>query len=153
MQPLCRKMWLLNTKTLRLCEFSGQLPGWSRRTRWQPEPEPEHIPRYAILSHCWGEGEVLFQDIQDLDRARGMAGFPKIEHCCEQALKIGYKWTWIDTCCIDKSSSAELSEAINSMFKWYRHTSTCLVYLDDVDHGDTHHQDSLFLKSRWFTRG
>ena len=140
-------MWLLNTKTLQLREFSGELPSW------RPGRQPGKTPHYAILSHCWRDGEVLFHDIQDLDRARGMAGFPKIEHCCEQALKIGYKWAWVDTCCIDKSSSAELSEAINSMFKWYGHAGTCLIYLDDVDHGDPRRQDSLFRKSRWFTRG
>ncbi|KAI9568213.1 heterokaryon incompatibility protein-domain-containing protein, partial [Boletus coccyginus] len=140
-------MWLLDAKTLRLRAFPGELPGW------RPGPRPGQTPHYAILSHCWREEEVLFQDIQDLDRARGMAGFTKIKHCCEQSLKIGYKWVWVDTCCIDKSSSAELSEAINSMFKWYGHAGTCLVYLDDVDHGDPHRQDSLFRKGRWFTRG
>ncbi|KAL5905981.1 hypothetical protein ACKVV1_010394 [Pyricularia oryzae] len=28
-------------------------------------------------------------------------------------------YVWVDICCIDKTSSAELSEAINSMFRWY----------------------------------
>ena len=140
-------MWLLNTITLRLRDFSGELPDN------KPGQQPDRIPHYAILSHCWREGEVLFQDIQDLERTRRMVGFPKIEHCCNQALRIGYMWAWVDACCIDKSSSAELSEAINSMFKWYGHAGACLVYLDDVDNEDPHRLDSSFRKSRWFTRG
>ncbi|KAI6138370.1 hypothetical protein BKA82DRAFT_58501, partial [Pisolithus tinctorius] len=52
------------------------------------------------------------------------------------AVKDGYEWLWIDTCCIDKRSSSELSEAINSMFRWYRDAQVCYAYLNDVDESD-----------------
>jgi hypothetical protein len=41
-------------------------------------------------------------------------------------------WVWVDTCCINKSSSSELQEAINSMFSWYKSAPECYVYLEDV---------------------
>lgn len=56
----------------------------------------------------------------------------------------------IDSCCIDKSSSAELTEAINSMFKWYREAGLCIVYLSDYDGRDP---EATLGKCRWFTRG
>jgi hypothetical protein len=61
---------------------------------------------------------------------------------------------WIDTCCIDKSSSAELSEAINSMFKWYNDAEVCYAFLSDVNADeDPNAWPSSFRNSRWFTRG
>jgi hypothetical protein len=68
---------------------------------------------YVILSHTWGKEEVSFQDIQDLNRARTMAGFDKVFSSATLAKELGYNYIWIDTCNIDKTSSAELSEAIN----------------------------------------
>jgi hypothetical protein len=63
-------------------------------------------------------------------------------------------WQWIDSCCIDKSSSAELSEAINSMFKWYENSQVCYTYLNDVPVGEDHEREnSAFRNSKWFTRG
>jgi hypothetical protein len=60
----------------------------------------------------------------------------------------------MDTCCIDKSSSAELSEAINSMFQWYSNADLCYAYQSDVDSSeDPSLGSSTFQKSRWFTRG
>lgn len=114
------------------------------------------IPEYAILSHTWGEDEdeVLFADI-----GRGVyngkkAGYEKIRSSCKQAAAHGLKYVWIDTCCIDKSSSAELSEAINSMFSWYQRAKKCYAYLADVPKNvDTHNPDSAFANSRWFRRG
>ncbi|KAK5634676.1 hypothetical protein RRF57_010389 [Xylaria bambusicola] len=112
-------------------------------------------PSYAILSHTWlcdGE-EVTFEDLLEYHAAvaRGESslaasfttrkGFQKIQGCCNIAVQSKLEWAWIDTCCIDKRSSAELSEAINSMFKWYRSSKICL--------GD----DTSFQDSRWFTRG
>ncbi|KAH7364549.1 hypothetical protein BKA65DRAFT_371585, partial [Rhexocercosporidium sp. MPI-PUGE-AT-0058] len=74
-----------------------------------------------------------------------------------QALSDGWEWVWIDSCCIDKTSSAELSEAINSMFRWYREAQVCYAYLSDVPGGsdwETRQQsNSAFRKSQWFTRG
>jgi hypothetical protein len=128
-------MRLLNTSTLIVTYFmEGQTPS------------------YVILSHTWGPSEVTFQDIQDLTRASQALGFAKIRKCCDQAFKDGFEWAWIDTCCIDKSSSAELSESINSMFKWYRESKICYAFLEDVPYGDGEVGEE-FRKSRWFTRG
>ena len=87
------------------------------------------------------------------------AGFDKIRFCGEQARRDGWQYFWVDTCCIDKSSSAELAEAINSMFRWYRDAAKCYVFLSDVptvDGENRSHQlpwKSAFRASRWFTRG
>jgi hypothetical protein len=64
--------------------------------------------------------------------AESKPGYGKIRFCGEQARRDGFQYFWIDTCCIDKSSSAELQEAINSMFRWYRDAVKCYVYLADV---------------------
>lgn len=73
------------------------------------------IPLYAILSHTWGNEEVSFQEMTSRI-ADNKEGFMKVKRCCELAFSHGYDYAWVDTCCIDKSSSAELSEAINSMY-------------------------------------
>ncbi len=76
----------------------------------------DKIPEYAILSHVWDIEEVTFQDMQNLDdKVKKKRGFEKIVYACEQAKRDELKWAWVDTCCIDKTSSAELTEAINSM--------------------------------------
>ncbi|RYP37446.1 hypothetical protein DL767_002919 [Monosporascus sp. MG133] len=114
-----------------------------------------HIPPYAILSHTWGstEDECSFQEWQQLPAPaiKQKEGFRKIEYCCRQAAKDGLEWVWIDTCCIDKVSSAELTEAINSMFRWYRNAEICYAYLSDISSASTIHQK--LERSRWFTRG
>ncbi|XTI93092.1 HET-domain-containing protein [Cenococcum geophilum] len=122
----------------------------------------DDIPRYAILSHTWGADteEVTFEDLMDGTGA-GKPGYNKIQFCGEQARRDGLQYFWVDTCCIDKSNSTELSEAINSMFRWYRNAAKCYVYLSDVsrhafDANDKSNQlpwESAFRKSRWFTRG
>ncbi|KAJ9148904.1 Ankyrin [Pleurostoma richardsiae] len=148
------------------------------------------IPAYAILSHTWGgdDEEVTFQDIQEASTRRfgqlsalfghhaalQKAGFAKIRDSARLAESQGYQFIWIDTCCIDKTSSAELSEAINSMFRWYREAAVCYAFLDDVDDGlqnpfrapakeanaagagvDHEERDLVqsIRSSRWFTRG
>ena len=113
----------------------------------------EKTPPYAILSHTWGDGEVSLQDLEG-GRTTNKAGYAKIKSCCELAASEGWEFVWIDTCCIDKSSSAELSEAINSMFRWYQRAEVCYAYLSDVDLQGTAHLDSSIIHgSRWFTRG
>ncbi|KAI0814269.1 heterokaryon incompatibility protein-domain-containing protein [Xylaria sp. FL0064] len=111
---------------------------------------------FAILSHTWGSDEVTLQDWQSLSTAELelKEGYRKIDHCCKQAANDGYDWVWIDTCCIDKTSSAELSEAINSMFRWYQDAALCYAHLQDVSDDVT--EDALLpalTESRWFTRG
>ena len=120
---------------------------------------------YAILSHTWSDEEVSFQDLQDFHRDGGNSlsvhrvssrrGYRKIESCCKQALRDGFDWVWIDTCCIDKTSSAELSEVINSMFRWYKGSAKCYAHLEDVSatDGSLHDPESSLCRSRWFTRG
>ena len=78
-------------------------------------------------------------------------GWLKIRESCEQAIVDGYQWIWVDSCCIDKTSSAELSEAINSMFNWYRDSEVCYAYLSDVV--SIQEEGYGFGISKWFTRG
>ncbi|KAI1125477.1 heterokaryon incompatibility protein-domain-containing protein [Nemania abortiva] len=137
------KMRLLHIPSMKIVEYQGEGP-----------------PPYAILSHTWSIGEVLFSDFQE-GREQQLRGYSKITGCCEQATSDGLEYVWIDTCCIDKRSSSELSEAINSMFGWYQNAAICYAYLGDVDEGQVaefddvrgHHGSSSFSKSRWFTRG
>ncbi|KAI0799970.1 heterokaryon incompatibility protein-domain-containing protein [Fomes fomentarius] len=132
-------MRLLNTKTYHVKHFME-----------------DDRPPYAILSHRWGDEEVTFADMKDLKLARKRKGWLKVEEFCRVAARDGYEWGWDDTCCIDKSSSAELSEAINSMYAWYSEAQVCYAFLDDVP--DSSRQDptveaSSFRKSKWFERG
>ncbi|KAL6877455.1 heterokaryon incompatibility protein domain-containing protein [Trichoderma longibrachiatum] len=92
-----------------------------------------NVPQYAILSHTWGpeDEEVVFKDVED-GTGMNKAGYNKIRFCADQASRDGLKYFWIDSCCIDKSDSVELSEAINSMFRWYSNAARCYVYLSDV---------------------
>lgn len=109
------------------------------------------IPPYAILSHTWGpdRDEVTYSDMTN-GTSRTKVGFDKLQFCGKQTVEHHLEYFWNDTCCIDKSSSAELTEAINSMFRWYKNAEVCLVYLTDV----TSKEDVQELKqSRWFTRG
>ncbi|KAF5342895.1 hypothetical protein D9758_015418 [Tetrapyrgos nigripes] len=112
------------------------------------------IPRYAILSHTWEQEEVTFQDIQNLDIAKSKAGFRKVMNACARARCYHFNWIWIDSCCINKESSAELSEALNSMYQYYEDGAVCYVYLSDVS-GEYHprNEKSNFRDSRWFKRG
>ncbi|KAJ4301470.1 hypothetical protein N0V90_003562 [Kalmusia sp. IMI 367209] len=91
------------------------------------------IPHYAILSHTWGveHEEVTFADLEN-GTGTTKIGYRKLQFCADQAAKDNLRYFWVDTCCIDKSSSAELSEAINSMFRWYHNAAKCYVYLSDV---------------------
>jgi hypothetical protein len=94
-----------------------------------------NLPPYAILSHTWGSDsdELTMQDLERLNGKLGQLtggimsravtmkpGYAKLQASAALARSQGYEYIWIDTCCIDKTSSAELSEAINSMFRWYR---------------------------------
>src|SRR3954464_9458737 len=77
--------------------------------------------KYAILSHRWETEEVSFQEMMEpTDETRQKKGYQKIKHFCERVRDDGLEFAWVDTCCINKESSAELSESINSMFRWYR---------------------------------
>ncbi|KAL6824558.1 heterokaryon incompatibility domain-containing protein [Trichoderma sp. SZMC 28015] len=137
-------MRLLCAKTQKLTEFFG-----------------DAIPPYAILSHTWEAEEITFQDItQGHSYRESKKGWAKVIKCCQQAIKDDFEFVWIDTCCIDKSSSAELQEAINSMFKWYEMSLECYVYISDLNHPglnaelqEIQHAMRRYTWSRWFTRG
>jgi ankyrin repeat protein len=107
----------------------------------------EGIPEYAILSHTWVKGqEVSLQEMSGPD-AKSKKGYEKIKSCCDMAKAEGLDYAWVDTCCIDKTSSAELSEAINSMYYWYEQAAVCYAFLADVP------TEKPFEESRWFSRG
>ena len=127
-------MRLLNVKTMRLEEFFEK-----------------SVPKYAIVSHTWGEDEVTFREFDPVLGPRRTS--KKIDGCCTQTIEDGFDYVWIDTCCIDKSSSAELSEAINSMFAWYSKSEICYVYLSDVESCQIDNRSSDFWNCRWFSRG
>ncbi|KAM3534637.1 hypothetical protein MY4038_002049 [Beauveria bassiana] len=128
-------MRLLNTSTLEVEEFFGSA-----------------IPEYAVLSHRWLDDEVSFQDLQS-SHAASKAGYAKIRKCCAQAVRDGLAFAWVDTCCIDKTSSAELNEAINSMYAWYRDAALCYAFLSDVPATVSDDDAGAFDRSVWFTRG
>ena len=138
-------MRLINTTSLELETFSG-----------------EEKPPYAILSHTWLEDrdEVTFQEFQDLSlrpQLQARPGFRKIQKTCQLARDdYGLPYAWVDTCAVDKTSSTELSEAINSMFNWYREAEMCIIYLSDLDGGSpiSDRKAPKEMKAcRWFARG
>jgi len=134
-------MWLIDTTLLEL-QFHVAVPPGS----------------YAILSHTWTEDEeVSFQEFYDGNKRAQKKGFKKIAAVCELARHRGLKWCWVDTCCIDKTSSAELSEAINSMFHWYKKSAVCFAYLEQLQPGPLQKRVATFeediAKCAWFRRG
>src|SRR6201992_1675405 len=153
-------MRLINTGTLHMHQFfHGTIPG------------------YAILSHTWFDDEVTFQEWRQVEKKKNKrpkssesvkeierkAGYRKVVEFCTTCSRHPYnlEWAWIDTCCIDKTSSSELSEAINSMFNYYTRAKVCYIYLSDVSYqvqnkAEPWQNDSLhnqLKQSRWFTRG
>jgi hypothetical protein len=157
-------MRLLNAQTREMKEFVSD----------------NHVPPYAILSHTWGEGEISLANWLSFpaQKMKEMHGYRKIDFCCRQAIQDSLSWVWVDTyvsstrssfssvspsagingrdtrCCIDKTSSAELSEAINSMFRWYQQAAVCYVYLADASQCQNSKEiETQISKSRWFTRG
>ncbi|KAL6251759.1 hypothetical protein RBB50_001969 [Rhinocladiella similis] len=140
----------------------------------------ETAPPYAILSHTWTSEELTYQDITSDGglSCTTKKGCAKLKQTCRLAVQDGLDYAWIDTCCIDKSSSAELSESINSMYTWYANATTCYVYLEDLSSSDSisgattayirkidgensSNSDALpatqaarsLAQCRWFTRG
>ncbi|KAE8452716.1 hypothetical protein EG329_013975 [Mollisiaceae sp. DMI_Dod_QoI] len=137
-------MWLVNCNTLKLEQFFGS-----------------NIPSYAILSHTWEEEEVTFDELGQAStgypskeqsiHVKERQGYSKIYETCLLAKEDGLDYAWIDTCCINKSSSAELTESINSMFQWYQNAARCFVFLSDL-HEKTPTEKGL-VACKWFTRG
>lgn len=124
--------------------------------------DKDDIPAYAILSHTWAndaDDEVTYKDIKK-QRAEAKPSYQKILFCKEQAERDGLDHFWVDTCCIDKTNSAELTESINSMFRWYQEAAKCYAFLSDVTSGRANQHEPIessrekeFRASKWFTRG
>ena len=142
-------MRLLSTKTFEVVSISE-----------------DETPPYAILSHTWDRDEVTLQEMQGFaskllstaSRVKllmAKQGLQKILEAAKLAASEGHGWIWVDTCCIDKTSSAELSEAINSMYIWYQNSEICYVYLADATAEELSKSsyDEIIRKSRWITRG
>ncbi|KAF2827165.1 HET-domain-containing protein [Ophiobolus disseminans] len=122
----------------------------------------DSAPPYAILLHTWmaDQEEVTYKELL---KGTGIlkSGYAKLRFCSKRAAADGLEYFWVDTCCIDKSTSHELSTAINSMFHWYQRASRCYVYLSDVAVPEEVTDaeafriswEQAFRRSRWFTRG
>ncbi|RYP72518.1 hypothetical protein DL771_004158 [Monosporascus sp. 5C6A] len=122
---------------------------------------------YAILSHRWAENEIIFNQIRDyakeLRNTRDRHCIPQLDKifgACTIARYQGTRWMWIDSCCIDKSSSQEYQESINSMFKWYNDAVVCITYMSDVRKNlsvttgpEVFYDSQTGKPSVWFTRG
>lgn len=131
-------MRLIQTSTLTLHHFHDQ-----------------EIPEFAALSHTWGAEEITFQEFESKSSTHKF-GYEKVSLFCSLCVQRNIQWAWADTVCIDKTNSAELSEAINSMFLWYRRSIVCFAYLDDLSQltgPDPSSWEEHFKKSKWFTRG
>jgi hypothetical protein len=158
-QRRARPRRLINTHTFQLEEL----------------PYDNDIPPYAILSHCWQEGEeisykemveyrlgtdiwtsILFHCLYEDDFGEYKSGYKKIVAACWQARQDGYVYIWIDTCCIDKGNHGQLSQDINSMFDYYKNSEVCYVYLNDYDSRRFNVHNIKWESQqipRWFYRG
>jgi hypothetical protein len=148
-------MRLLNVYTFKFAEFEGK-----------------NIPPYAVASHRWCDDEATYVDVLE-NKNTESAGFKKIRGFCDftktrnERHTMQYvagrgrqkiEWIWIDTCCIDRRSSAEIAENITSMYKYYERSEECYAYLADVTatrraDGTIINDRSEFARSSWFTRG
>lgn len=138
----------LDTKTYELADFTNQ-------------PSPQ----YVVLSHTWLVSdkpnvvrEITYQDMQNQHKSikegnYKTQGWAKLKNYCDLARSNGWQYAWMDTCCIDKTNSADTQEAINAMFRWYAATGVCYAYLDGVDSRELNHSHETFRTARWFTRG
>jgi hypothetical protein len=126
------------------------------RLRFEEYHSEDQLPPYAILSHTWlfdNAEEVTFDDLE-VGSGFDKAGYAKLVFCRQQAQSDNLQYMWIDTCCINRHSEPELSEAINSMFTWYECSTKCYVYLTDVDSKYTESDwRTAFARSRWHSRG
>ncbi|KAK4958132.1 hypothetical protein LTR10_004557 [Elasticomyces elasticus] len=145
-------MRLLNTTTLEFEEFF----------------DTQQV-KYSILSHCWSQDprkpEVSHQAYLSKTYNKSGAGYQKIIRCCKLSRERGLGYTWVDTCCVDKTSSTELSETINSsasvldvagvwltqftVFRWYRESAECYVFMDDLGFETLPKVAELTAEGRW----
>ncbi|KAF5343771.1 hypothetical protein D9758_015338 [Tetrapyrgos nigripes] len=150
LQKRTRPRRLINTCTIKLEEF----------------PSDDSIPPYAILSHCWTEGqEISYEEMVNcrsptwLSSISFKSGYEKIVAACRQARRTGLAYIWIDTCCINKGDHGQQSQDINSMFDYYKNSEVCYVYLSDY-HSPRFDIRAMYDRAfeisptpRWFSRG
>jgi hypothetical protein len=159
---------LINTSTGRLCNREAQINAFRMSAEYKEllssitkhaDLQMERIQdvvamyfRYVMLSHRWEGNEPLLHSIQgkvvyDLDPIGGMA---KLQSFCTTSRDMGYRWTWIDTCCIDQTNNIEVQQSVNSMFIWYCNSALTIIYLSDVPPSS---QPGALANSAWNTRG
>ena len=172
-------MRLINTQTIQLRQFISEIPPYAILShRWRSDPSGEAtlqelheaqqsfaaIPSTFVINSRQLDSDHFPspQSEQSPPQARDTRsakpsenheyspGIQKVADFCHIAKDYGYEWAWIDTACIDKTNSTELSEAINSMFQWYMNCECCFVYLHDMASDDCL---EIFDRSDWFTRG
>ncbi|PTD08448.1 Vegetative incompatibility protein HET-E-1 [Fusarium culmorum] len=124
-------MWLINTSTIELQRVDGEDLEWTL---------------YAILSHTWGKDEVTFEEMILSGQPNHKLGYAKIENTYRLEKERGIAYVWVDTCCIDKRSSAELAKAINSISRWYRCATLGILSM-------VHMRLDTFYDSAWQHRG
>lgn len=127
-------MRLLNVHTLELKDFLSD------------------APHYVVASHRWTLGsEATIQDVKNKENT-DKSGYQKIEGFARYTREHidNIDWIWIDTCCVNQDSSQEVTEAVNSMFRWYSEAELCLAYLADVVSAENKDE---FKNSSWFRRG
>ncbi|KAG2364271.1 heterokaryon incompatibility protein-domain-containing protein [Suillus spraguei] len=159
---------LLDTTIGLLCDRGAQITTFKTSTEYKelllfvmkhPVPSTEHIRevvakyfRCIMLSHRWDANESLLPEIRGkiVYQLHPVDGIVKLQSFCRVADDLGYRWAWMDTCCIDQANSVELHESINSMFIWYHHSALTIVYLSDVPPSS---KSDALAKSVWNKRG
>ncbi|KAF8554888.1 hypothetical protein OG21DRAFT_1496708 [Imleria badia] len=110
--------------------------------------------KWIMFSHTWEGKEPTFKDVHLVDSVWELDESPlnkKLRQFCTTAREDGYRWAWSDTCCIDKDTSAILSQSLISMYTWYEKAAETLVYLADVL-SSAELGDLALTESRWMTR-
>ncbi|KAG2357192.1 hypothetical protein BDR07DRAFT_1612658 [Suillus spraguei] len=139
---------LIDISTGRLCNREAQITAFGMSAEYKKllscimkraDLQMEHI-RDAVAMY-------FRQGVYDLDPVGGIA---KLKSFCETARNKGYRWAWVDTCCIDQTNNVEVQQSVNSMFIWYRHSALTIVYLSDVSPAS---QPGALASSAWNTRG
>jgi hypothetical protein len=159
---------LLDTTIGVLCDRDNQITTFKTSTEYKklllfvmehPDSRMEHIEevvekyfRCVMLSHRWDAKESKLHEIQGkfVYKLHPVGGIVKLQSFCKIARDAGYRWAWMDTCCIDQTNNVELQESINSMFVWYHHSALTIIYLPDVP---PFSEPGALAKSVWNTRG
>jgi len=159
---------LLDTSTGRLCDRKAQLNAFQMCPEYNEllsfifkdgNFRMQHIQDLvvtffscAMLSHTWEGKEPLLHEIQDQDiyKLSPVDGIVKLQSFCKIARDAGFRWAWIDTCCVDQSNNVEIQRSVNSMFAWYRHSALTIIYLSDVPPSS---KSGAMARSAWNTRG